>query len=196
MCNHYLVCPIETDAKIKLKNRDKNKKYTIAKAVWELEGKQTKSSAPRKPKYISQQLACMCIVSKCRDSTTGRGCIQCESIAKSFGYVPYNAMGTTCICEVCACNCRFLFDRNNHSKLERDIVSDRRFRTEKSKGVTPKKRKQTKQEKQDALDKNSLKITEYFFAGMQKNQAKHERDQSVYEVLNQHDEAFIKSDEE
>ena len=61
---------------------------------------------------------CMCIVSRCRDFHTGKGCFNCE-VSVKIGIKPsFDPMSGAVECNVCNCNCKAYFLRSNWSKLK------------------------------------------------------------------------------
>ena len=112
LCPKCDCCNLVTDirnAKIAYKHKQVREKYRRQKAKFdngELEKKPT-------IKYVPQQVMCMCGVSKCRDSATGEGCLDCMAFIMAGKELPIDKHGVS-QCPRCLCLYRVTFPRDNY----------------------------------------------------------------------------------
>ena len=127
LCNHNCVVPHERDEDIleeisNLKEEWLKKRAAFANLP---PAEQEKSKKPKQPTYPKQHVLCMCMVNRCRDFTTGKGCINCKSTVKCGMKLSYNPTTGHSNCSMCKCSCSAYFKRIEWSKLKSQVEVDK-----------------------------------------------------------------------
>ena len=127
LCNHNSLVAHEKD-------EDILNEITLLKENWKKENadfhrlpptEQAKRRKPKMPTYPKQHLICMCLVNRCRDFTTGKGCINCQSTTRSGADVSYNPITGHSNCSMCKCDCTAYFKRIEWSKIKAQVEVDK-----------------------------------------------------------------------
>ena len=127
LCNHNCLLPHECDSDIL-------KEITILKDEFLVKQsnftklsptEQAKTKKPKQPVYPKQHIICMCVINRCRDYTTGKGCINCESTVRCGMKLNYNPVNGHSNCKMCQCPCTAYFKRIEWSKLKAQVEVDK-----------------------------------------------------------------------
>ena len=118
-CDHTSLVPSESESLLLQMTFDLKSKYKAEMIHWLALGKtqQKNSKKPKMPTFPKQYMMCMCIVSRCVDFHSGKGCPICTQRANSNALV-LDPTSKVPICEVCSCNCMAYFDRMDWSKIK------------------------------------------------------------------------------
>jgi hypothetical protein len=111
-CEHEMViCMSSAQEHAKLVNQA-NDAWKQEINEWREDGS-NKNTKPRKPPLPKRLMACMCIVNKCKNTETGRGCSTCRDFVTNGATVPYDYKLMRCTCTICQCNCDAVFRRDD-----------------------------------------------------------------------------------
>ena len=126
LCNHNSIVAFEKDEDIvnevsRLKADYTTKLQEFSKLP---PSKQSKGTKPKMPVFPKQHMICMCSVNRCRDVTSGRGCINCEGAVKLGMKLNFDVETAETQCNMCRCSCTAFFERMKWTKLKAQVELD------------------------------------------------------------------------
>ena len=135
LCNHNCLVPHERDEDLLDEIQAMKSSWQEANTKFHLmpPSQQNKSKKPKQPTYPKQHLICLCLVNRCRDFSSGKGCLNCESSVKSGMKLSYNPQTDNSNCKMCQCSCTAYFKRIEWNKLKSQVEVDKREKARETK---------------------------------------------------------------
>ena len=116
----------EECARLRARYDELKRQFYIENAQFEKKKGRKKDAPtpPPRPTYPKVMVACMCIVLKCRDMQTGKGCPVCNEMAIVVGR-PIPWVDGRCTCSVCMSNCSLYFPISKIAEVRAQIEAER-----------------------------------------------------------------------
>ena len=127
LCAHTTIVPHEPDEVIVRETAMMRGEYTASMIEHAKlpPSKQNKKNKPKLPQFPKQHMMCMCMVNRCRDFHTGRGCLNCEASVKVGLKVAIDYVTGKSSCPMCNCTCSAYFVKSSWSKLKAQNDTDK-----------------------------------------------------------------------
>lgn len=139
-CDHTSLVSVKDEAILLQETHDLKQSYKNAMLDFARLGATAQKSTkkPKMPTFPNQVMMCMCVINRCVDFSTGRGCVTCQQKAKTTPLYMDPVTGQS-QCEMCKCNCVAYFDRMNWSKVKAQTETEKAEKAKQKKEAEMKK---------------------------------------------------------
>ena len=119
LCNHNAIIPHENENDIRKETAELQSQYKAeTSAYYSLTpANQKKNKPPKMPSFPKQHMICMCLVNRCVDFSTGRGCINCQAAIKCGMKLSFDPHTGQSKCPMCMCTCTAYFEKMKWTKI-------------------------------------------------------------------------------